>query len=375
MRIGIDARDAIRPEQGITVLTAFFLHGLAEAAGDDEVVQYIDDFPRDGSTGLDIVEAPGFSVHSLQGRGQIWRQFSLPTALKRDKIEVFHSLTSTIPFRRPCPTVVTICDLFHKVHPELLPPRTRRKISVLFAHAAGQANHIIAISENTKREIVTFYNVPEDKVSVVYPGVNPLYQPLAPDSTGKQAENALTRYGIKQPYLLHVGGLTENRNIDGMLDALVVLRHTHPELSLVLVGRPLWGFDLESRLSEKLLCDNVVHMRYIPNEELRVLYNKAEALLLPSFYEGFGMPIVEAMACGTPVVTSNTSAMPEAAGDAGLLVDPRDTKAIADAALRILEDDSLRQDLAVKGFAHATRFSWKNNAEQTIKVYHSLAGG
>lgn len=373
IRIGIDARDAIRPEQGITVLTAFFLKGLAEAGGADEVVQYIDDLPRDVSADQGVVEASGFSARRLPGSGLAWKQLSLPAALKQDRIDVFHSLTSTIPIRRSCPTVVTMCDLFHEVYPEFVPPRIRRKMRLSFRHAARRADRIIAISENTKRDIVKYYHAPEDKISVIYPGTNPFYRPLDDKTDSVKSATILASYGIKQPYLLHVGGLTENRNIVGMLDAFATLKRTHPELSLVLVGRPFWSFDLEDRLIERNLDDSVVHIRYLPNEELRVLYNRAEVLLLPSFCEGFGMPILEAMACGTPVVTSNTGAMPEAAGQAGLLVNPRETTAIAEAVSRILEDDKLKQDLTEKGLKQAARFTWKRNAERTIEVYHSLA--
>lgn len=373
IRIGIDARDAIRPEHGITVLTAFFLKGLAEAATEDEVVQYIDDYPHEVSAGQGIIRAPGFSARILARTGQAWKQISLPTALKQDRVDVFHSLTSTIPFRRPCPTVVTFCDLFHEVYPELVPPRIRRKMHLAYRHAARRAERIIAISGNTKQDIVKYYKTPADKISVVYPGVNPFYMSPADDSGTSQNMSMLAGYGVKRPYLLHVGGLTENRNIDGILDALVILRCTHPEVSLVLVGRAFWGFDLASRLAEKHLRDSVVHIKYLPNEDLRVLYNQAETLLLPSFCEGFGMPILEAMACGTPVVTSNMGAMPEAAGEAGLLVNPREATAIAEGVARILEDEKLKQALTTKGLEHAARFTWKSNAEQTIKVYRSLA--
>ena len=370
MRIGLDARDALRREHGITVLTAFLLKGLAETGSGDEFIQYIDDYPSAASEAQGIVEAPGFSARVLPGRDIVWKQLRLPAALKQDRVAVFHSLTSTIPFRRPCRTVVTFCDLFHEVHPEFVPSKARRKMSWAFAHAARHADHVIAISENTKRDIVRFYGTPEEMISVIYPGVNPFYRRLEQTT---ESETVLAGYGVAKPFLLHVGGLTENRNITGILEALTLLKKDNVRPQLVLVGRPFWGFDLEALLQSRGLTDAVVHIAYASNEHLRILYNAAEVLLLPSFFEGFGIPVLEAMACGTPVVTSNTSALPEAAGDAGLLVDPREPAAIAKAVRQILNDATLKEDLIAKGIKRAEQFTWRSTAEQTLKVYHSLA--
>jgi glycosyltransferase involved in cell wall biosynthesis len=239
-----------------------------------------------------------------------------------------------------------------------------------FAHAARHADRVIAISENTKRDIIRYYGTPEEVISVIYPGVNSFYRRLEQTT---DIETVLAGYGVVKPFLLHVGGLTENRNIAGMLNALTLLKKNNIRPQLVLVGRPFWGFDLRSLLQSRGLTDDVVHIAYAPNENLRILYNAAEVLLLPSFFEGFGIPVLEAMACGTPVVTSNTSALPEAAGDAGLLVDPREPAAIADAVKRILDNPALKKDLVAKGLERAKRFTWRSTAEQTLKVYHSLA--
>ena len=370
MRIGLDARDALRREHGITVLTAFLLKGLAEAGSDDEFVQYIDDYPADASEAQGIVEAPGFSSRVLPGRDIVWKQIRLPAALKQDRVAVFHSLTSTIPFRRPCRTVVTFCDLFHEVHPEFVPPKARRKMNWAFAHAARHADRVIAISENTKRDIIHYYGTPEQMISVIYPGVNPFYRRL---EQTKENEAVLAGYGVTKPFLLHVGGMTENRNITGMLDALTLLKKDNVRPQLVLVGRPFWGFDLEALIQSQGLTDAVVHIDYASNEHLRILYNAAEVLLLPSFFEGFGIPVLEAMACGTPVVASSTSALPEAVGNAGLLVDPREPATIADAVRQISNNATLKEDLIAKGIKRAERFTWRSTAEQTLKVYHSLA--
>ncbi len=373
MRVGLDARDALRRESGISTLTTFLCRALAEIESDDEFWLYLDSYDGQGPSNPGLVSGQSFHTSVLPGSGQMWKQVRLPLALRRDKIDVFHSMTSTIPLARPCPTVVTVCDLFFEAHPELAPAKTRFKMRRLFSYAARHADRVIAISETTKRDLMRFYGTPEDRISVIYPGLNPFYRRLDPVKDGEKSKAVLSEYGISRPFLLHVGGMTENRNIGGLLDALAKLKQAGSRPKLVLVGRSFWGFDLKTELAKRLLCDDVVEIKYAPNEDLRVLYNEADVLLLPSLYEGFGLPIIEAMACGTPVITSNLSAMPEAAGDAGLLIDPHDSVAIAKAIESVMEDKTLRDKLVVKGLEHSKSFSWLTNAARTIAVYHSLA--
>ncbi|MFA5867383.1 MAG: glycosyltransferase family 1 protein [Actinomycetota bacterium] len=373
MRIGLDARDALRRESGISTLTMFLCRALAEIESGDDFFQYLDVFEGDGPSNPGLVTGGGFHTRVLPGSRQVWKQIRLPAALRRDRIDVFHSMTSTIPFVRPCPTAVTVCDLFFEAHPEFAPSGDRFKMRRLYKYAARNADRIIAISKTTKQDLIKFYGVNEDKISVIYPAPNPFYRILNQAEDAEKSKAVMLSHSLEPPFLLHVGGMTKNRNIAGMLDAVSLLKKTGIRPKLVLIGRSFWGFDLKAELAKRLLCDEVIEIKYAPGDDLRILYNQATALLLPSLYEGFGLPILEAMACGTPVITSNLSAMPEAAGDAALLVDPLDPSAIAAAIEQIMGDKTLRDTLISKGLKQVERFTWPANAAQTLEVYHSLA--
>ncbi len=373
MRIGLDARDALRRESGISTLTMFLCRALAEIESGDDFFQYLDSFAGEGPSNPGLISDRGFHTRVLSGSGQVWKQIRLPAALRRDRIDVFHSMTSTIPFVRPCPTVVTVCDLFFEAHPEFAPAGNRFKMRRLFSYAARHADHIIAISDTTKQDLIKFYGVGEDRITVIYPAANPFYRLLNETEDAERSKAVMASHDLEQPFLLHVGGMTENRNIAGLLDAVSLLKKSGFKPRLVLVGRSFWGFDLKAELAKRLLCDEVIEIKYAPSDDLRVLYNQAAALLLPSLYEGFGLPILEAMACGTPVITSNLSVMPEAAGDAALLIDPLDPGAIAAAVEQIMGDKTLRDTLIAKGLKRVERFTWPANAAQTLEVYRLLA--
>ena len=338
--------------------------------GEDEFILYLDDYSGPGHSEPFGQSGPGWKTKVLPGKGQAWKQLKLPAALRQDRVDAFHSLTSTIPLRRPCPTVVTICDLFFEVYPEFVPVKSRLIMRRLFSYAARHADRIIAISENTKRDIIQFYDVPDSKIAVSYPGLNPFFRRLEGEGGIK---NTLAKYKIDSPYVLHVGSLSFTRNISGLMEAFALLTEDYPKMKLVLVGGSFWGFQLAPLLEKHGLENQVIAIDYMPNEDLRAVYNEAQALILPSFFEGFGLPIIEAMACGTPVVASSVGAMKEAAGDAGLLVDPHDPAAMAEAMRRILKDDNLQEQLIEKGLAQAAKFTWRAAAEEALEVYHSLA--
>ncbi len=372
MRVGLDARDALRRESGISTLTTFLCRALAEIESDDEFWLYLDSYDGQGPSNPGLVSGQSFHTSVLPGSGQMWKQVRLPLALRRDKIDVFHSMTSTIPLARPCPTVVTVCDLFFEAHPELAPAKTRFKMRRLFSYAARHADRVIAISETTKRDLMRFYGTPEDRISVIYPGLNPFYRRLDPVKDGEKSKAVLSEYGISRPFLLHVGGMTENRNIGGLLDALAKLKKAGSRPKLVLVGRSFWGFDLKTELAKRLLCDDVVEIKYAPNEDLRVLYNEADILLLPSLYEGFGLPVLEAMAAGCPVICARSSSLPEVGGDAVLYFDPDEIHELSHRMRELLDSESLRGDLRLKGKIQSRKFSWKETARRTWEILSGL---
>lgn len=365
----MDARDILRREVGITVFTKGVLAGLAESGAGGEVILYLDDV--DGLNIASAVESRfGFEVRVLPGASAIWKHVRLPAALRSDKVDIFHSMTSTLPAYVPGRKVVTFCDIFQETHPEFVPTKTRYLISRLYRNAAKRADKIIAISENTRDDLVAFYGISPNKISVVYPGLNSF---CYPNSDKDSIADVLKRYNVVGPYVLHVGALAEWRNITRLVEAYQLAEKSVAGLKLVLIGRPVWGYDLGAVMLDHTLAGKVTSIEYMPNDDLAAFYNGAGVLAMPSLAEGFGLPIIEAMACGAPVVTSNISALPEAAGDAALLVDPFDPAEIAFAITRTLTDNELRKSLIEKGYKQAARFTWQGAGAGTAAVYKSLA--
>jgi glycosyltransferase involved in cell wall biosynthesis len=231
-----------------------------------------------------------------------------------------------------------------------LSARRARRLIAVSEHAAGEATHLLGVSR--------------EKIDVVYHGVDPVFQPLPANQVAAFRE----RHGLPRQFVLFVGTLEPRKNLGRLIEAFS--RVYEGETQLVLVGGKGWLYDdLFAKVEDLNLSEAVLFPGYVRSEELPLWYNAATALAYPSLYEGFGMPVTEAQACGTPVLTSRTSSLPEAAGEAGLLVDPRDVEEIAAGLNRILSDKALREDLRARGLAHARRFSWSRTAQRTIKVY------
>jgi glycosyltransferase involved in cell wall biosynthesis len=285
---------------------------------------------------------------------------------------VLHSPDFIPPFRRQCKSVITIHDLNFLMYPHFLTPESARYYGQI-DQAVRSCDHIIAVSESTKRDIIRLTGAPESKVSVVYEAAHPIYRPL---NDPRLAEQVRKRNGIDQDYILFVSTIEPRKNVPTLLMAFKqLLDNYRPEVSLVLGGEKGWLFDEVFALVEKLgLAHRVRFVGKVTPEDLLGLYNAARLLVHPAFYEGFGLPPLEAMACGTPVVVSNTSSLPEVVGDAALQVDPSDVDGLTVAMWRVLSDDLVRKRLIDKGLKRARLFSWRKAAEETLEIYRRLAG-
>jgi len=286
-------------------------------------------------------------------------------------IDVFHGLDARLPAFRGPQKVATLHDLFAMISTDFADPAFIKKKVDRYRRLARQAGRIIAVSQSTRRDIVERLGVSEDKIDVIPLGVDPIFRPVP----GDEAIATLRGHGIAGPYILFVGNLETRKNLLRMLEAFRRLpAGLRRNLNFVLAGKQTYGGDkVRKTLEEKGLTRSVKTLGYVPGRHLPALYSGAEAFMFPTLYEGFGIPIVESMACGTPVITSNLSANPEVAGDAALLVDPTDTDAIAEALCRLLEEQKLRKTLSQRGLRRAARFTWRQTAERTLEVYAKLA--
>lgn len=291
---------------------------------------------------------------------------------KREKLSLIHDPVGVMPlFLTGARKIVTIHDVVPYIYPE-----TSTKLDKLIYHywlplAVRRLDAIITVSEQSKQDIIRYLPVNEEDVVVIPEAAGSSYRLMNPIDV----KPVLNRYGIDFPYILYVGSLESRKNLPRLLEAFARVRTQHPDWKLVIVGARKWKFSSIFETVKRLELEPFVHFTgYVEEEHLPAIYNGADLFVFPSLYEGFGLPVLEAMASGTPVITSNCSSLPEVAGDAAILIDPYDIQAMADAIQQVLSDPSLAATLRVKGLARAKTFSWKRTAEETIAVYERVCG-
>lgn len=366
MRIGIDARIVYYSRAGIGQYTSQLVKALSQIAFQDDFV--ILQSRKDPTT---LVDQPNFRRKSLWTPSHHrLEQFTLPLEIAFLDIDLLHSPDFIPPFRRGCKSVITIHDLAFLLFPDMLTRESARYYGQI-DEAAHRTDHIIAVSESTKRDIVRLLGVPERRISVIYEAANSIFRPL--DGTDA-VEWVRRKYQIDQDFVLFVSTIEPKKNLPTLLRAFRQLLDTyHLDTKLMVVGRQGWRFEEVLDTVQKLnLEDDVLFLGRVPSEELLLLYNAARVLVHPALYEGFGLTPLEAMVCGTPVIVSNVSSLPEVVGDAGLLVDPRDTEGFAVAMWRVLTDPDLHQELRQKGLQRAKNFSWEKTARETLALYHRM---
>ena len=301
-----------------------------------------------------------------------WTHARLSWEMIQAPPDVLFAPAHALPLAMPRRSVVTIHDLGFAHHPAAHTPAQRMYHRVFTPLSVHRATKIIAISHATKRDLIAMYDVPAAKIAVVYHGVEPRFKPLPRAAIAP----VLQRYGIDQPFLLFVSTVQPRKNVARLIEAFARARRMLGDqpLRLVLAGKRGWLTEqIERRAAEVGVDEHVHFVGYVPDDDLPALLNGALAYVVPSLYEGFGMTVLEAQACGTPVLASNVSSLPEVVGDAGLLVDPLDVVAIANGMVRLVADGGLRTRLRERGLQHARQWTWERTAQQTLAVLEAAA--
>ncbi|MCL6647698.1 MAG: glycosyltransferase family 4 protein [Chloroflexi bacterium] len=295
-----------------------------------------------------------------------WQQWELPRRARG--ADLLHVPGFDAPCRAPCPVVLTVHDLIGALFPQNLPPISRLYWARWLPLSVRFADAIIAISETTRRDLERLVQ-PRAPITVIYRSVDPRYAPPPP----AHCAGVRARYQLAEPYLLYVGTLEPRKGVDTLIAALALLEG-RPLVALV--GAPGWASErLQQQVVHAGLAGRVRFLHYVPADDLPALYGAALGFVLPSRYEGFGLPVLEAMACGAPVVTTTAGALPEVAGEAALLVPPDDPPALAAALARLWDDPELRQRLIAAGQARAQHFTSEREARQTLAVYAATLRG
>lgn len=297
-----------------------------------------------------------------------WEQLVQPMRLMAERVDLLHSLAFVQPVVLPCPGIVTIYDLSFVLFPQRHQPWRRLYLRWGSGLSARRAKRVVAISASTKRDIINLLGVPEEKVDVVPCGVDDDFRPV---DKPELLDELRRKHSLPPRMLLFVGTIEPRKNLTTLLKSYALLRERMKPPPLVIGGPRGWRHGEVFSLAEELdLLDEVLFPGYIARDELPLWYNAADLFVYPSLYEGFGLPPLEAMACGTPVVVSDTSSLPEVVGDAGILVDPTSAEELAQAMERVLTDIELRDLLRARGLERARTFTWQRTARDTVSVYN-----
>jgi glycosyltransferase involved in cell wall biosynthesis len=369
VRIGIDARKL--HDFGIGTYIRNLLRQLSRIDSTTEFVVVAR--PEDVST-LSALGQNFRMVSDPSGNYSIAEQWRIPLALAREGVTLFHAPHYVLPPLVRCKSVVTIHDCIHLMFPQYLPNR----MALAYARAsiglaAKRANRVMTVSESSKRDILRFVDAAPEKIDVIYNAYDERFG-VEPDE--ESVVRVRERYQLHDEFVLYAGNVKPHKNLERLLEAFYLVRQSGMDhLKLVMIGDDISKYSaLRRAVHQYQLHKYVRFLGYMPEETLAVLYRLAGVFVFPSLYEGFGLPPLEAMASGTPVVTSNVSSLPEVAGDAAVLVDPYEPQAIANGIMSVLTDEQLRADLRRKGLARAKQFSWEQSVRRIHDIYREVGG-
>ncbi len=367
MIIGVDGNEAnVREKVGVSMYTLKLLEYFQRiSSAENKFIVFLKDPPRDELP----FQTAYFKYHVVPGKFG-WSQLFLPISLvlkhfTKNRINVFFSPAHYSPRFHFCPTVVTIHDLSYFHYPQEFLKKDLYKLKAWTQYSIERAKHIIAVSQTTKKDLVRFYPFTQQKTTVVYNGME-----------REKSENVTPSTNFKfldrNSYILYVGTLQPRKNIVNLIRAFRIFHNTNPLYKLVIAGKRGWLFDLIFKEAQDLYVnEHIVFPGYVSDEELSTLYRNAFCFVLPSLYEGFGIPVLEAMSYGAPVIASFNSSLPEVGADACLYIDPHSPSDIAEKLEVLKKNSSLRKELIKKGKLRVQSFSWTKCAKETLDVIHN----
>lgn len=364
MRIGIDARKL--HDFGIGTYIRNLLRQLARLDHNTEFVLL--SRPQDRATLAELGE--NFrTVAETADNYSFAEQVKIPLALRREGVSLFHAPHYVLPPLVTCPSVVTIHDCIHLMFPQYLPNRfALRYARTSIAMAARRATRVMTVSETSKRDIIRFFGTDPNKIDVIF---NAYDERFGDQPSEEEISRVRERYQLQDEFILYAGNVKPHKNLERLIEAFHLVRQRGLDhVKLVMIGDDISKYAaLRRAVHHHQLHKYVRFLGYLPEGTLAAMYRLASVFVFPSLYEGFGLPPLEAMASGTPVVTSNLSSLPEVTGDAAVLVDPYDPSAIADGICRVLSNPRLAEEMRAKGLARAHQFSWETSVRRVREIY------
>jgi glycosyltransferase involved in cell wall biosynthesis len=366
MLIGIDGNEAnVRNRVGIGQFAFNVVRELEKIDRKNSYLVYLKEPPLP-----DLPKEREGWRYRVFGPSKLWTQVALPLKLftQKEKLSVFYSPSHYAPRLSPFPTVISIMDLWHHRHPEQFAKKDLYQLTKWESYSVKKASRIITISEFSKSEIEGIYHYPTEKITVAYPG----YEQFTVSNLKIELARVKNKYDIAGNYLLYLGTLQPKKNLEGLVKAFAQVEDKFPE-KLVIAGKKGWLYEeIFQKVKELNLEDRVIFTGFVEEEEKPYLIAGARAYILPSFYEGFGIPVVEAMALGVPVVAANAGSLPEAGGQAAVYCDPYQVGSIAAAIEKVLSlNKRQRDDIIAKGREHIKQFSWEKCAKKVLEALES----
>ncbi|MEX1127218.1 MAG: glycosyltransferase family 1 protein [Vicinamibacterales bacterium] len=365
MRIAIDARKL--RDYGIGTYIRNLVRNLARIDRTTDYVLIVQ--PSD----VEIASELGDNFRTVpdwSGNYSVREQLSIPLDLRREKVDLFHAPHYVLPALTPCKSVVTIHDCIHLRFPQYLPNR----LAYVYARsslwiATHRASRVLTVSETSKRDILRYFRVPESRIDVIY---NAIDERLGEAPSEAELAEVRERYQLNDPFVLYTGNIKPHKNLERLIEAFHALRRGGglDQVKLLIIGDEISKYPALRRAVHRYkLHKHVRFFGFVPDKTLASLYRLASVFVFPSLYEGFGLPPLEAMAAGTPVITSNVSSLPEVVGNAAILIDPYEPESIAEAMRRVLTDAPLREELREKGLARVKQFSWERSVQRVRQIY------
>lgn len=371
MRIGIDGRAAKWYRgTGIGTYTYQLINCLNRI---DTINKYLLFMPNNCKNDMSLKE--NFHLNSIPegSSSSFWDEVNIPNILKDKNIQLYHVPQNGVglPMDKNCPFIITLHDVIPYKMPETVSDRYLEIFTREIPKIISICDGIITVSNYSKKDIVEAFNLPENKVHVTHLASEDIYKPLNKIISKYIAKRY---YSIDGDFILYVGGFSPRKNIIGLIDSFSKLLSSYKrDIKLVIAGKKGKSYDIYRNRAEELhILDKVLFPGFISIEHLPYIYNASKLFVYPSFYEGFGLPPIEAMSCGIPVIASNITSIPEVVGDGGLLVNPRDTDNLCNAMLEVLSDNGLYEELVTAGMAKASELSWEKTAKDTIGIYTKI---
>ncbi len=378
MRIGIDYTAGMKQRGGIGRFVRGLVDGLAAVDQENEYLLLY--FHRgDEIANIPVTQKPNFRQRQVPIPDRmmtiLWHRFSLPipVELATGQVDIYHAPDYVPPPVRRGVSVLTVHDLSFILHPNCHEDSLSSYLEKAVPPSVARADFITTDSHSTRNDLICLMDADPDRVEVVYGGVDARFRPM--EAEWELLSVTRQKFGINYPFILNVGVIEPRKNLVTLLQAYHYLKSQRGiGHKLVIAGGKGWLYqEVFHKVRDLHLEDDVIFTGFVPDEDLPALYNLADLFVYPSLYEGFGLPVVEAMACGTPVVTSDSSSLPEIVGDAGLMVPPTDVDSLAQAMERALTDHTLRERMRLVGIEQATKFTWEKAADSLVRVYQRAA--